>query len=303
MPDQAPTPPVPPKRGRGRPRKVPLNVSQSNDNIDDGPSGNGAPISTPVADTALPNTRGKRSRGRPQKAPPTASQNKDNTDGPSGNGAPDSNLVADTAIPNPMEKRGRKRAPPKNANTDDLPAAKKNAQDLSTTKPEATEPPKAEKEAVDPCPICLEEPLHPIALPCSHTFCFLCAKGLCESTLTNVGTCSLCRQSFPRDLFRHPQLRGASTSSGNDASVASGTCWYYEGRSGWWKFDERNGQEIEDAYCKKLEKFEMLICGSLYMIDFKNMIQYRKDGTGRVRVIKRDLASAHAKGVAGLAFQ
>ena len=49
---------------------------------------------------------------------------------------------------------------------------------------------------------------------------------------------------------------------------------------------------------------ELLICGHLYVIDFKNMVQYRKNqgfgGGGRKRKIKRDILTASCKGVAGL---
>ena len=46
--------------------------------------------------------------------------------------------------------------------------------------------------------------------------------------------------------------------------------------------------------------FFSLSGGKLYVIDFKNMIQYRVDGSGRVRCIKRDSASSSSKGIAGL---
>lgn len=28
------------------------------------------------------------------------------------------------------------------------------------------------------CPICLQPSVHPVELPCSHIFCFLCIKGV-----------------------------------------------------------------------------------------------------------------------------
>ena len=43
----------------------------------------------------------------------------------------------------------------------------------------------------DECSVCLELPVHPVSLPCSHTYCFLCAKGLAES---GNPKCSLCRR-------------------------------------------------------------------------------------------------------------
>ena len=77
--------------------------------------------------------------------------------------------------------------------------------------------------------------------------------------------------------------------------------WFYEGKNGWWNFDERNAHEIEESFFKKVQNnFQILICGKLYTIDFKKMVQYRVDGSGRVRRIKRDYSDSISKGVAGL---
>ena len=90
-------------------------------------------------------------------------------------------------------------------------------------------------------------------------------------------------------------LQVASTTSGNE------NCWYYEGRNGWWKFDERSNEDLETLYAENPDdKIELLICGHLYVIDFEANVQFRKDGTGRVRRIKRDKRDLPAKGVAGL---
>lgn len=149
---------------------------------------------------------------------------------------------------------------------------------------------------VDPCPICFETPLYPIKLPCDHTFCYLCAKGLCESNLTGGGgACAMCRRPFPRGIFN--QSRHHVTDKNSKSQ-----CWFYEGKSGWWQFDERNNEAIEEAFHSGVEKFQLLLCGNLYAIDFKNKIQYRVDGTGRIRHIKRDCTSStsNVKGIAGL---
>ena len=45
---------------------------------------------------------------------------------------------------------------------------------------------------------------------------------------------------------------------------------------------------------------ELLIAGSLYIIDFEHMLQYRRNDPSRRRRIKRDQASGPKKGVAGL---
>ena len=50
----------------------------------------------------------------------------------------------------------------------------------------------------------------------------------------------------------------------------------------------------EEARC------ELLIAGSLYIIDFEHMLQYRRNDPSRRRRIKRDQATGPKKGVAGL---
>ena len=49
--------------------------------------------------------------------------------------------------------------------------------------------------------------------------------------------------------------------------------------------------------------FELLIAGFLYIVDFDQMLQYRKTEPSRRRRIKRDLASIAKKGVAGLRLE
>lgn len=150
----------------------------------------------------------------------------------------------------------------------------------------------------DPCPVCFDKPLYPLKLPCDHIYCFLCAKGLCESNLTGGGgLCGMCRRPFSREIFKQSKHH---VSSSKTIENSQDICWFYEGKCGWWKFDERNGEEIEQSFNTGVEKFQLLLCGKLYVIDFKNMIQYRVDGSGRVRCIKRDSASSSSKGIAGL---
>ena len=103
----------------------------------------------------------------------------------------------------------------------------------------------------------------------------------------------MCRRPFPRDIFKNYKHCGAT-------ETKQSVCWFYEGRNGWWKFDERNNEAIEEAFATGVEKFQLLLCGNLYAIDFKNKIQYRVDGTGRIRNIKRDRSTSISKGIAGL---
>merc|ERR1719322_668853 len=64
-----------------------------------------------------------------------------------------------------------------------------------------------EEEEEDVCPICLDPPLHPVELECSHKFCFTCAKGLSNTDdPLNPGCCSLCRAPIPPGFFSRPQL-------------------------------------------------------------------------------------------------
>ena len=40
----------------------------------------------------------------------------------------------------------------------------------------------------------------------------------------------------------------------------------YEGRNGWWLYDERTSQEIEKSFKKADQRCELLIAGFLYII-------------------------------------
>ena len=88
-------------------------------------------------------------------------------------------------------KRGR---PAKAVNTKNK--AKKDAS-VDTAAPAAAD----EDEEV--CPICLDPPVLPVQLECSHQFCFTCAKGLAmENPEDGPGCCSLCRAPIPPGFFR-----------------------------------------------------------------------------------------------------
>ncbi len=120
--------------------------------------------------------------------------------------------------------------------------------------------------------------------------------------------CGLCRAPVSREWFRNVALAttGATANQGASASASNTNVkeephWYYEGRNGWWKFDDRTNGFIEENRAAGEDKFDLLICGNMYVIDIAGKIQYRKDGTGRVRRIKQDVPSkVDAKGTAGL---
>lgn len=153
----------------------------------------------------------------------------------------------------------------------------------------------AQSLTVPECAICLQTCVHPVSLPCKHVFCYLCVKG--ASWLGK--RCALCRQEIPEDFLDKPtllspeELKAASRGNGEHA-------WYYEGRNGWWQYDERTSRELEDAFSKGKKSTEMLIAGFLYVADLENMVQYRRNEHGRRRKIKRDIIDIPKKGVAGL---
>ncbi|XP_057559147.1 E3 ubiquitin-protein ligase RNF146-like [Hippopotamus amphibius kiboko] len=167
-----------------------------------------------------------------------------------------------------------------------LPTNRKANESCSNTAPSLTVP---------ECAICLQTCVHPVSLPCKHVFCYLCVKG--NSWLGK--RCALSRQEIPEDFLDKPtllspeELKAASRGNGEYA-------WYYEGRNGWWQYDERTSRELEDAFSKGKKSTEMLIARFLYVADLENMVQYRRNERGRRRKIKRDIIDIPKKGVAGL---
>nr|XP_020442845.1 E3 ubiquitin-protein ligase rnf146-like isoform X2 [Monopterus albus]XP_020442846.1 E3 ubiquitin-protein ligase rnf146-like isoform X2 [Monopterus albus] len=156
------------------------------------------------------------------------------------------------------------------------------------------------------CSICLQSCIHPVRLPCCHVFCFLCVKG----ASWHSKRCALCRQEIPEDFLEHPVLlspeklkavaAGVSRYDRTGGSSQGDYTWYYEGRNGWWQYDERTSRELEEAFAKGKKSTEMLIAGFLYVADLENMVQYRRNERGRRRKIKRDIVDIPKKGVAGL---
>ncbi|XP_022915742.2 E3 ubiquitin-protein ligase rnf146-like [Onthophagus taurus] len=146
------------------------------------------------------------------------------------------------------------------------------------------------------CAVCLQICVHPAQLPCGHIFCFLCIKGIANQSKK----CAMCRQEIPRDFIEHPTLV-------NDEPIVDATenfdgnyQWFYEGRNGWWQYDERTSKELESCYKSGERICELLIAGFLYVADMESMLQIRRNDPSRRRRIKRDLASIRKKGVAGL---
>lgn len=150
------------------------------------------------------------------------------------------------------------------------------------------------------CPVCLQNASFPVQLPCKHIFCFLCVKGVANRSKK----CALCRQVIPAEFFNAPKLIRLDELKDKSMTIFDeGYQWFYEGRNGWWQYDERTSQELETRYKKGDKMFELLIAGFLYVIDLENMRQYRRNDQTRRRRIRRDLRSIpDIKGIAGLKF-
>ncbi|CAH0546256.1 unnamed protein product [Brassicogethes aeneus] len=145
------------------------------------------------------------------------------------------------------------------------------------------------------CAVCLQPCIHPAQLPCGHIFCFLCVKGFANQSKK----CAMCRQEIPRDFIEQPHLLHAATEESTEFD--GGYQWFYEGRNGWWRYDHRTNEDIEEAFKLKLPSFDILICGETYVIDFQNNFQYPKRSYSRKRAIRRDkIENVVVKGVAGI---
>ncbi|XP_052754920.1 E3 ubiquitin-protein ligase RNF146-A isoform X2 [Galleria mellonella] len=111
----------------------------------------------------------------------------------------------------------------------------------------------------------------------------------------------MCRADIPSDYLDHPVLlENLSTLLENTHSDTEQYQWYYEGRNGWWKYDERSNTELEAAFNNGDVECTLLIAGALYSIDFQNMVQVRRSDPTRRRLVRRDHSMLQAKGVAGI---
>jgi len=118
--------------------------------------------------------------------------------------------------------------------------------------------------------------------------------------------CSLCRRPFSREYIESARVLQSAAEDLNDTPPIGDVTdvgswqWFYQGNKGWWKFEERTNEELEEKYALGVPSFETLICGKLYTIDFRSMDQYQTSYPTRKRRIKRDLTNSDCKGVAGL---
>ncbi|XP_011252700.1 E3 ubiquitin-protein ligase RNF146 [Camponotus floridanus] len=149
---------------------------------------------------------------------------------------------------------------------------------------------------VPECAVCLQPCIHPARLPCSHIYCYLCVKGVANQSKR----CPMCRQEIPPDFLERPQLVEVEESQKEMEHPEEEYQWFYEGRNGWWQYDQRTSIELETAYKQGKRTCELLIAGFLYIADFGSMLQLRRNDPSRRRRIKRDLYNVPRKGVAGL---
>eukprot|EP00092_Neocalanus_flemingeri_P004657 GFUD01005021.1.p1 GENE.GFUD01005021.1~~GFUD01005021.1.p1 ORF type:complete len:327 (+),score=133.56 GFUD01005021.1:87-1067(+) len=174
---------------------------------------------------------------------------------------------------------------------------------IAKTIPTTADTSTAEDDPSTECAVCLQPCVYPVQLPCKHIFCFLCVKGV----TTQSKRCAMCRREIPPDYLLNPELLSKVdlTLEGGRGFEEGGEYWqwFYEGRNGWWVYDERTSQEVEMHYKNGDQRCELLIAGFLYIIDFEHMLQYRRNDPSRRRRVKRDVATGPKKGVAGLRIE
>ncbi|XP_004931485.1 E3 ubiquitin-protein ligase rnf146 [Bombyx mandarina] len=147
------------------------------------------------------------------------------------------------------------------------------------------------------CAVCLQKCQHPTKLSCGHVFCFLCVKGVAHQSRK----CAMCRTEIPLDYFENPVLLDKSNLQyAANVDGVEGFQWYYEGRNGWWKYDERSNSELENAFNNGESECTLLLAGTLYIVDFQAMTQFRRSDHTRRRRVQRDTPRLPAKGIAGI---
>uniref|UniRef100_A0A1B6EDU8 E3 ubiquitin-protein ligase n=1 Tax=Clastoptera arizonana TaxID=38151 RepID=A0A1B6EDU8_9HEMI len=152
------------------------------------------------------------------------------------------------------------------------------------------------KQSTVECAVCLQVCVHPAKLPCGHIFCFLCLKGIANQSKK----CAMCRQEIPSDYLDKPDLVTIPGEVAREETFEDGYQWFYEGRNGWWQYDERTSRELESGFKAGHKTCELLIAGFLYIADFELMVQFRRYEPARRRRMKRDLATIPKKGIAGI---
>lgn len=104
----------------------------------------------------------------------------------------------------------------------------------------------------------------------------------------------MCRAIIPDHIMKNPKLtKNAYKNHSKPDSLK--IFWCYESHRSqktWWKYDNRTSQEIEKYYQKYLADIDqtfhdLQIAGEIYEIDFSTKRQYRKNQSGKRRLIVR----------------
>jgi E3 ubiquitin-protein ligase RNF146 len=150
------------------------------------------------------------------------------------------------------------------------------------------------------CCVCQEEAENAVKLPCSHIFCFLCVKGVAARNRV----CALCRNPIPVDYLENPSIVNCGALCAKLSLNSRSYHWYYEGKSGgWWMYEDRTSDEIENGFVTNAKSIKVRISGFTYVVDYEKMLQSREDHPDRQRKIKRDILESNGiKGIAGIYF-
>ncbi|CAB3380217.1 Hypothetical predicted protein [Cloeon dipterum] len=148
-------------------------------------------------------------------------------------------------------------------------------------------------DKAEECAICLMPSELPVRMPCSHEFCFTCAKGLMKG---QNKSCALCRTPIPPNFITNPE----TFATGAVEAPIGKYSWFYKSRSGWWAYAPRMQTEVEDAFQSGKSTFECILYGQKYILDFIKSIQTFE--VQKTQHIKRGLSKSSHLGVAGLRY-
>lgn len=110
----------------------------------------------------------------------------------------------------------------------------------------------------------------------------------------------MCRAAIPSDYLDNPILLETSGITSEAGVEHDEFQWYYEGRNGWWKYDERSNHTLELEYNSGATSCNLLLAGAVYKIDFESMLQTRRSDQSRRRRVRRETPAFPAKGIAGI---
>jgi len=162
------------------------------------------------------------------------------------------------------------------------------------------------------CSICLESINLPVTTNCNHNFCYLCLKGVSQTS--SQMKCPLCRTPITVDL-NNVSVNEDLVTELADIDLERGFVWQYSGRNhGWWNYDIKTNREIEDFYMDYVLRDDDSISSAgvpyivtvgyqEYELDFEEMKQKSVLHPGRMRQIKRvSKKTKNTKGTAGIKY-